>query len=238
MEFFQAVKNANLEIYKLILQTPHEKLCENIKIGAGGDLGILIDFEAEKIFTKYLEKFGKIYSEESGYIGCGNDTIILDPIDGSENFKSNIPYFGTSAALKQNEKITQAIITNLITGEMFVKTDDEFAKYSIFNNKKTILHVNKFSSVGVFEKVCNSSLHVKMKEFNLKYRSFGALALSLALCYDVNFILFEGKAREFDIAAGWKMSENLNRFQNSKYLLVSKDKIIFDKIYELIKDEG
>ncbi|MDR0467893.1 MAG: inositol monophosphatase [Campylobacteraceae bacterium] len=235
MEFIQAVKDANLEIYKLINSTSHEKLCENTKVGIGGDLGIVIDCEAEKIFAKHLLKFGKIYSEESGYIGDNENTIILDPIDGSENFKSNIPYFGTSVALKQNEKITDAITTNLVNGDMFIKTDDTFIKASIFNNEKKYLQISKLNTIGIFEKAYNSHLHSKLKELNLKYRSPGALALSLAICYEVSFVLFEGKIREFDIAAGWKMGEELFRFKNDKYLLVSKDKIIFDKIYQLIK---
>lgn len=235
MEFLQAVKNANLEIYNLINSTSHEELCKNIKVGVGGDFGIWIDYEAEKIFVKYLLKFGKIFSEESGYIGENKNIIILDPIDGSENLKSNIPYFGTSVAFKQNEKITHAITTNLVNGDMFVKTDKFFSKFSLFHDNIKPLVMNNFSSVGIFEKSFSSSLHKKMKEYGLKYRSSGALALSLALCHDVNFILFDGKIREFDIAAGWKMSEDLFRYKDSNYLLVSKDKIIFDKICELIR---
>jgi myo-inositol-1(or 4)-monophosphatase len=54
----------------------------------------------------------------------------------------------------------------------------------------------------------------------------------------VDFVLFEGAVREFDIAAGWYMSEDLFRFKNDNFLLVSKDKGIFDKIHNFITESS
>ncbi|MDR3178431.1 MAG: inositol monophosphatase [Campylobacteraceae bacterium] len=239
MKFLQAAINANLEIYNLLRSLPHDALCEKLSRGYGGDISVRADIEAENIFTKHLGKFGKIYSEESGIIGDGDDTIIIDPIDGSENFISNIPYFGTSAAKEKNGVITHAVVANLSNGSLYIKNSDIFQKRSLFNDAKESVTSNDFSSVGIFEKSYSSSkLHDFLKAERLKYRSMGAFALSLSMAHEVNFVLYEGRIREFDIAGGWYMCENLFRFKNDNFLLVSKDKGIFDKISNFIKEQS
>lgn len=236
MEFLKAVKDANLEIYNLIKHSSHQKLCQNIKLGFGGDISMFIDLEAEKIFAKHLLKFGMIYSEESGFIGEDKNIVIIDPIDGSDNFKSNVPYFATSVALKQDNKVTHAVITNLTNGDIFYKINNDLSKTNLFDKRVSNIVTNEYSSLGLFEKVYTSSLHKIMQQLNLKYRSPGALALSLALSHEVDFVLFEGQIREFDIAAGWKICEDLYRYKDDNFLLVSKDKNIFDKIFKYIKN--
>lgn len=239
MEFVRAVKHANIEIYNLLLKTPHDILCKKYKTGEGGDISIFADLEAEKIFIKYLLPFGSIYSEESGMIKNGKNKIILDPIDGSNNLKSKIPFYGTSVALEKSNKITHAIVTNLINGDIFIKTDHIFEIHSIFNDTKRKIDCNTYSNVGIFERSYSSSLiHKELKKLSIKYRSLGSISLSLALASNIKFVLLEGVMREFDIAAGWKMCENLHRFKNSSFLLVSKDKNIFDKISKLIEKQG
>ncbi|MDR1555294.1 MAG: inositol monophosphatase [Campylobacteraceae bacterium] len=239
MDFLQAVINANLEIYNLLQNIPHTVLCEKLSKGFGGDISKKVDMEAESILVKHLGKFGRIYSEESGMIGDGSDIIIIDPIDGSENFISNIPYFGTSVAKQKDGITTHAVVANMSNGSLYVKSPDTFQKYSLFNSKKEDIVLNPHSSIGIFEKSYSSDkLHNFLKNKHLKYRSMGALALSLSIAHEVNFVLYEGRIREFDIAGGWYMCENLFRFKNNNFLLVSKDKGIFDKISNFIKEQS
>jgi myo-inositol-1(or 4)-monophosphatase len=238
MEFLQATINANREIYNLLQSLPHTLLCKKLFKGFGGDISIKADLEAENIFIKHLEKFGTIYSEENGIIGQGDDIIIIDPIDGSENFVSNIPYYGTSVAKQKNGVTTHAVVANLSNGSLYIKKFDIFKKCSLFDSKKENIISNTISNLGIFERSYSSDkLHNFLKNNHLKYRSMGALALSLSTAHEVNFVLYEGQTREFDIAGGWYMCEDLLRFKNNNYLLVSKDKGIFDKICDFIKEQ-
>jgi myo-inositol-1(or 4)-monophosphatase len=57
----------------------------------------------------------------------------------------------------------------------------------------------------------------------------------LAYAHDVNFVLYEGKMREYDIAAGLFMCEDLYIKKTEDLLLVSKNKEIFGKIAQFIE---
>jgi myo-inositol-1(or 4)-monophosphatase len=234
--FFEAVVSANIEILELIKESSDEYLHESFSIGFGGDISTKIDLMAEEIFVKHLSEFGNIYSEESGFIDNNHKSeIIIDPIDGSENFASNLPYYGTSVALKEDGKYTEAIVVNLANGEIFVKNDNFFEKGNIKNLIFQKVLKNPYSKLGLFERTyCSKGTPEQMRKHKIKYRSPGAFALSLAYAHEVNFVLFEGKIREYDVAAGLYMCEDLYVKQTDKLLLVSKDKEIFDKISQFI----
>ncbi|MDR2635964.1 MAG: inositol monophosphatase [Campylobacteraceae bacterium] len=235
MDFILSCIEANREIYKLL--NDKENLRDKCEIGFGGDISLRGDLEAEAIFVKHLSKFGQIYSEESGFIGEGKDIVVIDPIDGSKNFASNIPYFGSSAALKRDGKTVGAVVANFAAGCMYIKTESCFERLSFLQNKREKIISSPLHGIGIFEKAYSSGeLSLKLCQSSLKYRSMGALALSLALSHEVDFVLFHGAIREFDIAAGWYMSEDLYRFENKNLLLVSKDKGIFDKIHNFIME--
>ena len=62
----------------------------------------------------------KYISEEKGKInGDDNETIVIDPIDGTTNFIHGIPIFGIVIAKIQNNEITDGIIFNPITNEFY-----------------------------------------------------------------------------------------------------------------------
>ncbi|MDR0665813.1 MAG: inositol monophosphatase [Campylobacteraceae bacterium] len=236
MDFLEACIRANHEIYHL-LNSGENDLRTELKRGFGGDISLKADLEAEAVFIKHLQKFGRIYSEESGMIGSGDDIVIIDPIDGSKNFAANIPYFGSSAALKKDGKVICAVVANFAAGYMHVKSERHF-KRCFFNGKKAEeIVLTPVTGIGIFEKAYQSEkLALYLHEVSLKYRSLGALAISLSLCRETDFVLFKGCVREFDIAGGWYMCEDLFRFKNDKLLLVSKDKGIFDKIHNFVME--
>jgi len=239
MDFLHSLIKANMDIYDLLKNTPHSVLSTKLSKGFGGDISTHADLEAEKIFIKYLKNFGSIYSEECGTIEGGDELIIIDPIDGSENFISNIPFYGTSVAKKSGDITTHGVIANLANGDLYVKSEELFEKRSLFRDTKTSITTNNNSSTGIFEKsYASKKFHNFLQKSSLKYRSMGSLALSLSLAHEVNFVLYEGNVREFDIAAGWYMCEDLFRFRGDNFLLVSKDKGIFDKIANFIKEQS
>jgi myo-inositol-1(or 4)-monophosphatase len=240
MEFLQAALEANIEIFNMLRTKSRDALKEKKSRGYGGDVSIAADLAAEKVFIKRFKNFGSIYSEEAGLVGRrGGDMIILDPLDGSDNFLSDIPCYGTSAALRQGNTITHAAVANLCEGTLYLKSPDTFERVSLIDMSRTPIIKNPFSSVGIYERsYANRNLHRFVREEGLKYRSLGALAISLALAHEVDFVLFQGLIREFDIAAGWYMCEDLWRYKSDNALLVSKDKEIFDKISHFMKEQS
>lgn len=237
VSFIEAALRANLEIFELLhvkgLEDSHH---HSFDIGAGGDHSAGIDLEAEQIFIKHLLPFGEILSEESGVILSPNlqARIILDPIDGSDNLLSHLPYYGTSIAYFENDVCTKAIITNLANGDVFIKDEKGLRHSKIGENNSVSVACNPFSKVGVFERsYCSKHAHIKLQNAKIKYRSPGAFALSLAYAHDVSFVLYEGVMRSYDVAAGLFMCEDLHTFCEDDIFLVSKDKEIFDKIKSL-----
>jgi len=236
-DFLNATINANKEIAMLIEEKGHDFLCEAVSMGAGGDISKRVDLLAENIFIKHLRGFGDIYSEECGFLrGNGKFDIIIDPIDGSDNFVSNFPYYGTSVALKEKGKYKAAVIANLANGDIFLKDETKFQKANLKSLVFKDLEENRFSKIGIFERsYCSKKIFKILKSSNIKYRSPGAFALSLAYAKDVDFVIYEGSMRVYDIAAGFYMCEDLYIFNEEDILLISKDKVIFDKISQLFK---
>ena len=237
MSFIEAALAANREIFQLLhIKGLSASQHQSFDIGAGGDRSAGIDLEAEKIFIQYLLPFGTIVSEESGVIENPTSSvrIILDPIDGSDNLLSHLPYYGTSIAYFENEKCTKAIITNLANGDLFIKDEKGLRQGKLEKNTFNLVTCNTFSKVGIFERsYCSKQAHDKLQSVHIKYRSPGAFALSLAYAHDVSFVLYEGKMRSYDVEAGLFMCEDLYTFCEEDIFLVSKDKEIFDKIKSL-----
>lgn len=235
-DFFQAVILANKEIIELLENGPSDDFHQSVSLGAGGDISSKIDLLAEDIFLKHLSKFGNIHSEECGFVdNKKSDNIIIDPIDGSDNFASNLPYYGTSVALKRDNKCIAAVVVNLANGDIFIKDKNSFQRANLKNMQFTKVEKNKYSKLGLFERTyCSKGTPEKMRRYGVKYRSPGAFALSLAYAHDVDFVLYEGKMREYDIAAGLYMCEDLHVEKTDDLLLVSQNKEIFDKILQFI----
>ncbi len=234
-KFLESVVKANRDIQKLIATNEHSFLCQEISVGAGGDMSRRIDLMAEEVFIKKLKKFGNIYSEECGFVqGVGEFDIIIDPLDGSDNFASNLPYFGTSVALKYKDKCVAAVIVNLANGDIFYKEKDLLQKANIDTLKFIDVEKNSISKVGIFERSYRSkTLFDKLRQKGMKFRTPGAFALSLAYAHDVTFVVYEGDMRIYDVEAGLYMCDGLNKIIIDDVLIISKDKEIFDRISQL-----
>jgi myo-inositol-1(or 4)-monophosphatase len=98
--------------------------------GAGGDRTFPVDKWAEDIIIAALEKAqgdGETFtliSEELGIrkFGQGGKTVLVDPIDGSNNAKSGIPFFSTSIALLDGttlDTLAVGYVINLAAGDEF-----------------------------------------------------------------------------------------------------------------------
>ena len=215
------------------LYTLHEK-------GFGGDISNGVDLKAEAIAYKHLSPFGSIFSEESGWMNPKSSiTIYLDPIDGSDNFISKLPYYGLSIARVCEDKTTEALVCNLANGEVFVRTQEEYYTLSLHApEKKMDVITNLSAKVGLFEKAPeHPELVRKLMAEKLKFRSPGALALSLAYAPYVKYVLFLGTMRPYDIQAGLYLSRHLYVFSDERYILISADKELFEQIRLIVEKE-
>lgn len=238
--FIEAVILANKELHTYLNTNLSLNDYEYTNItGFGGDNSLQIDLIAENIFIKHLEQFGNIYSEECGLKTTNKEfTIIIDPLDGSNNFYSNLPYYGTSVALQKDEITIAGFVTNLLTGIITYRAFDQKIRYfSLLKNEEiTPLNINK-TKISVFERAYEYPLICEqLSKNNIKFRSLGAVALSLCDAKNYDFVLYCGKIREFDIAASLYINKNLYIYETKKALLISQNKQMFNLIKEIIKE--
>ena len=237
-DFIKACIVANEEIYEKLQNDFNDELFEHTAVGAGGDVSSRLDLYAEEVFVKHLSSFGSIESEESGAIGSGNETIIIDPIDGSSNALSMFPYYGTSVAkIDKDGLLDAAVVCNLANKDLFCTTNSTpTMQGKLFSSTFEEQRFIQNSQIGLFEKAyANPLLVAKLDENDLKFRAPGAVALSLAYARSVNYVLYVGEFRIYDFAAGLALCEGLEVIVEENYVIVSKDKVIVDKIELLIK---
>ena len=243
--FISACIKANKEIYDYInFSLKPEDFIYQETLGAGGDKSLNIDLYAESIFIKYLSPFGNIYSEETGYLKSSNSqhqniTIVIDPLDGSDNFSSSMPYYGTSVALQIDESVQIGVVCNLVNRKVYTRDDKQISvtydlDEKIINDDVLLCGKGKF---GLFERSFSyPDICKKLYDEKLKYRSPGAVALSLSCAKYYNFVLFCGSIREFDVKASLYICNDLNIYQTSDLLIVSKNSDIFFKLKNLLNN--
>ena len=233
MKFLEICKITSRKIIKIIHQNNNSLFTKTDK-GFGGDVSMKIDLIAEELFIKALEKYGNIFSEEVGFIdNNSNKTFIIDPIDGSFNISNGFPYYGSSIALRnKNGKITKAFIINLATGDYFYKDKNQKIENNLFYKKR---YTHSLNEMILFEKAyANVDLCQKLAKHNIKYRSPGALALSLALAHRCKAVIFKGELRDFDIAAGIYFNNELNIKIKNNTLLIAKNKKDFKELNKVL----
>lgn len=229
-KIFKSAKLANEEIALVLsgLNNLHYKYHQK---GFGGDLSSEADIVCEKIFCKHLLCFADVFSEESGLIESRHNTkvkngrFILDPLDGSDNFLSNLLYYGSSLSFEIDGITKFSIIYNYVEKSFVAKIEDKLIMSRSFSNRKIAI----FERAYAYPRICQ-----KLFENNIKFRSPGAVALSLANARFFQFVLFFGHMREFDVRAGLHINSDLNIFHNGSFLLVSEDVLIFEQIKNLL----
>ena len=238
--FIETVIRSCKEVRGLISDSSNSSLFDSFDQGYGGDISSGYDLQAESIFFKNLSSFASIYSEESGWMTPrGSRNIILDPIDGSDNFSSFFPYYGVSVALEVDGITIEAVVCNLVNGDVFVRTCDEYYCTNVDKPEdKASIKNNDNAKIGLFEKGPEHPiLGEKLMQNKLKYRSPGALALSLAYAPYVKYVLFLGTMRSFDIQAGLYLSQHLYGHHDERYILLSSDKEVFERIRLIVEKE-
>ncbi len=81
-----------------------------------------VDAAAEKEIIKELRKAYPdvaILAEESGAMGTGRQTFVIDPLDGTSNYLRGFPHFCVSIALVENGEPIDGVIFDPLRNELF-----------------------------------------------------------------------------------------------------------------------
>ncbi len=102
---------------------------EVVGSGAGGDQTVYLDRLAEDVVVRHLEQAYRsgfrftLISEELGERDFGGSPMVLaDPLDGSYNAKSGLPYYAVVLAATDGDKLPDVVlgyVQNLVSGDEF-----------------------------------------------------------------------------------------------------------------------
>jgi myo-inositol-1(or 4)-monophosphatase len=151
--------------------------------------------------------------QQNAIIADGKSTFwCLDPLDGTSNFASGIPFFSISLALIESGQPIMGIIYDPIRDECFIA---EKGKGASLNDKP----LDATNSVHSTLQRCSAIIDFKRLEpalatrlaTNAPYssqRSFGSVALDWAwLAAGRGQVYLHGKQKLWDYAAGWLILE-------------------------------
>jgi myo-inositol-1(or 4)-monophosphatase len=179
------------------------------------DFTLDADMEAEEAVLKKLkEKFPNdaILSEEAGeFIGDSEFKWIIDPLDGTANFKAGIPYFCSSVSLQVGEKLYAAFVYDPMNDKIF---EAKRGKGATMNDEE--IRVSEVSSLQKFLVSYSTSNHKNdeqietgSKWFNAALKNCRAVRLQGSSLLDLCFLasgtfdgLFKLQPNYWDFAAG------------------------------------
>ncbi|HJJ88607.1 MAG TPA: bifunctional fructose-bisphosphatase/inositol-phosphate phosphatase [Methanocorpusculum sp.] len=183
-----------------------EELC----IGADNTPTERIDHMAEEmVLSVFREKqlCRLLLSEEIGMVEIGGDTGIayLDPMDGTFNAVSGIPFYALSIALSDGYRVMAGYVKNLANGETFTAIQ---GKGACLNGKPIQVSTETMldhSAMSVYAKKFDMTRMVQLGHKIRRWRLLGASALEL--CYVAcgrldGFVDMRNTLRVTDAAAG------------------------------------
>ena len=183
--------------------------------GAGGDKTFPVDKWAEDIILAALERAHRsgasftLVSEELGIrkFGEGATRILVDPIDGSNNAKTGVPFFSTSLALIEGGTLAglrAGYVINLAAGQEFYALRGGGA---FKDGKRITTALNEDITIVAFEASSPRTdlpRILQLAQEARRVRCFGSTALDLAYLASGALSVFvtATASRSFDYAAG------------------------------------
>ncbi|HXY55915.1 MAG TPA: inositol monophosphatase family protein [Nitrospirota bacterium] len=188
--------------------------------GAGGDKTFPVDKWAEDIIIAALEEVQKqgesftLISEELGIrkFGDGRKIVLVDPIDGSNNAKTGIPFFSTSIALLNGDRLADLSVAYV----MNLPADDEFWAVRGQGAFKNGLRIRTSAAEGIIIVAFEASSPksdlpriMPLLQQAKRTRCFGSTALDLSYLASGALSAFATAtaSRAFDYAAGMLILE-------------------------------
>ena len=185
---------------------------ERVGMGADGTPTEYIDRIAEEAVFEVLEGNGNplnVLSEEHEYVDNGAEqTLVLDPIDGTFNAIHGIPFFGTSLAVgrEKTSDVQYALVKDLAAGTVFYA---EKGKGAFADGRR--MRCRKLPDESLFSVYIGRLAHddaYRIAKLGKKSRNFGAASLEMCLVAQGSLDLYyvrtkpAPRLRVADIAAG------------------------------------
>ncbi len=181
--------------------------------GADGTPTTNIDKLAEDMILEHVENANlklNVLSEEAGYVDRGFErTLVIDPIDGTNNAILGIPFFSVSLAIGRDSlrTVEMGLVRNLVSGDTYYARRGEGA--SVNGNP---IHTKPYRpESSVFLVYMGKYAHEDTFQVALKAertRSIGCASLEMSMVaegiadiYYMNCAEFEKSIRVVDIAA-------------------------------------
>ncbi len=150
------------------------------------------DLQSEKIILSKLKKEFPEYSvlsEEAGEERKNSNYLwLVDPLDGTTNFKIRNPFFNVSIGLAKGKQVVMGVIYSPILDELFYSIEGKGAylngkKISVSNTINLSSSVIGFCHGGKNQKALERAIKIysKLKMHCTHTRQFGAAALEF--CY-------------------------------------------------------
>ncbi len=187
-----------------------------IRRGASGDQTFFIDEMAEKIVIEGIEKVAHqgigvtLISEECGIRRFGpesNISLLVDPLDGSNNAKRGVPYYATSIAVLDGSRLENLLagyVVDLPSGKEYWAIRGEGAW--CHGERIRCCSVEEFEMVAFEASVPSKDIAriLPLLTAARKVRCLGAIALDLALMASggIDVLAVATPSRSFDYAAG------------------------------------
>ncbi len=219
LDFF---RNIGQTLYKRISSSKPQFNKTSLGRGASGDMTFPIDKLAEDMIIERFEKEGfsfNIIAEERGtkILKDNNLTLIIDPIDGSKNAVSGIPFFSTSIAITDGSELNSlkfGYIINLTNADEFYA---QRGKGAFFNGEKIITQENEKSIIVAFESSNPySGIQKILPLFKIasRVRCYGSTALDLAYLSigAISIFVTATPSRIFDFSAGILIAKEVGAF--------------------------
>lgn len=188
-----------------------EDLSTRIGMGADGTPTQKIDKIAENAILESLEKQGNplnILSEEAGFIDNGaEDTVVIDPVDGTFNALAGIPFYSVSLAVGKESlsDVQFGLVRDLVHGTVY---SAEKGKGALMDGNKvrTKEYDPKRTVFLVYLGISASSRSFEIASKARRTRNYGAASLELAMVAsgvaDLYMVDATPMIRVVDLAAG------------------------------------
>ena len=252
-EFIEIIKKAG-EIFK-------QGFNKNLEIKSKGvkDLVTEYDVEVEEFLINKFKKFSEysIIAEETMQEEF-NNSIIIDPIDGTTNFAHHIPHCAISVGIYENRLPKYGIVYNPILNELFYAKKEEGAykngkkiKVSNQSNFQRSLIATGFPYSGAENKDDLNWVITRLKEVLPRcqdVRRLGSAALDLCYIAEGKYEgFYEINLKPWDVSAGILIVEEAGGMISNEYgseynlfkdrCIVASNGTVHKKLVEIIGKE-
>lgn len=157
----------------------------------------------------------RILGEESGWQGEGETTWIIDPIDGTSNFASGLPFFSVSIGAYHAGRPVCGVVYDPIRDEMFLASGGRLMLngkplegMTRGTNDRTVELLTNAPYEGARPGVATLEAYADVVDSFRAVRRLGSCALHLAYVAAGRVaVCYESKFNAWDIAAGIQLVE-------------------------------